>query len=563
MKTLKKLFTILAIILVAIMAFAPAKSLADTTTTVDLTVYAPDGVNIIGKKISVYKLFDITEDSDGNVHYSWTEGSAAQGFFSSDTYFPTKKYTTVLEATEYVRTLSGTDLTLLAEKYYTYCSTIPEGSTEQRQAPDASTDAIATEAYENGAAVFTGLAKGYYLVYDVQTSTNTAKSVAILENLTKTDSIPLKIETVNVDKKADKTSANVGDNVGFTIESKVPDTTGYTTYKFIVKDTLSKGLDFNDDVTIKIGGTTYAQTITDDGKEIVRYTVTSEKEDSGNTNLVITFTSSEFLKLTADAKIEISYTATLNKDAEVAVENINEVKIEYSNNPTDSSSTGTSNTDTVKVYTYTVDFTKKNVDGTKLSGAEFILEYFVDETTTKYVKIVETTDKETGKITKVVELVDSKEDATTFTSDENGLFSITGLKAGKYKLTETKAPVVKDSEGNIIDEYVIPNFSFYFTIAETTQKVSNESDEVKVIDVTFSYVPASEAAKGYLTVTGGNTQTEENPNLKDNFEVTVLNARKGELPTTGGIGTTIFTVVGIVVMAAAVVALVAHNRKND
>lgn len=558
MKTLKKLFTILAIILVAVMAFAPAKSLADTTaTTVDLTVYAPDGVNIIGKRISVYKLFDITEDSDGNVHYSWAEGSAAQGFFSSDTYFPTKKYTTVLEATEYVRTLSGTDLTLLAEKYYTYCST-----SNPVISPDASTEATKTTEYENGAAVFTGLAKGYYLVYDVQTSTNTAKSVAILENLTKSTSIPLKIETVNVDKKADKTSANVGDSVGFTIESKVPDTTGYTTYKFIVKDTLSKGLDFNDDVTIKIGGTTYKQKITVDGEE--RYTVTSEKDASGNTNLVITFTSSEFLKLTADDKIEISYTATLNKDAEVEVENTNEVKIEYSNNPTNSSSTGTSNTDIVKVYTYTVDFTKKNVDGTKLSGAEFILEYFVDKTTTKYVKIVETTDEETGKITKVVvELVDSKDDATIFSSDENGLFSIAGLKAGKYKLTETKAPVVTDSEGNIIDEYVIPNFSFYFTIAETTQKVSNESDEEEVIDVTFTYEPVSEAAKGYLEVNSGNTQSGETANLKDHFGVTVLNARKGELPTTGGIGTTIFTVVGIVVMAAAVVALVAHNRKND
>lgn len=130
-------------------------------------------------------------------------------------------------------------------------------------------------------------------------------------------------------------------------------------------------------------------------------------------------------------------------------------------------------------------------------------------------------------------------------------------------MTETKAPVVTDSEGNIIDEYVIPNFSFYFTIAETTQKVSNESDEVEVIDVTFTYEPVSEAAKGYLEVNSGNTQSGETANLKDHFEVTVLNARKGELPTTGGMGTTIFTIVGIVVMAAAVVALVAHNRKND
>ena len=52
-------------------------------------------------------------------------------------------------------------------------------------------------------------------------------------------------------------------------------------------------------------------------------------------------------------------------------------------------------------------------------------------------------------------------------------------------------------------------------------------------------------------------------NTSASFAIEVLNAKEGSLPTTGGIGTTIFTVAGIAVMAVAVVALVAHNKKND
>ena len=52
-------------------------------------------------------------------------------------------------------------------------------------------------------------------------------------------------------------------------------------------------------------------------------------------------------------------------------------------------------------------------------------------------------------------------------------------------------------------------------------------------------------------------------NTSASFAIEVLNAKEGSLPTTGGIGTTIFTVAGITVMAVAVVALVAHNKKND
>ena len=95
-----------------------------------------------------------------------------------------------------------------------------------------------------------------------------------------------------------------------------------------------------------------------------------------------------------------------------------------------------------------------------------------------------------------------------------------------------------------------PTFPFTFEINPTYE----QNGTLK--SVTFNYTADNvEVQKGYVD--------DETLNTVGRFTIDVLNAKDGMLPTTGGIGTTIFTVVGIVVMAAAVVALVAHNRKND
>ena len=430
---MKKLLTFF---LVAIIAFMPVVCFAaERDLTLTITVPENSGVNLAAKTISVYKLFDLETQGEGEnkiYYYSWKNLPATQAFFN------TEGYETIIDATEYVRTLSGTQLTLLAEKYYTFC---------QEQ-----TDVLKYTKGENEEKTFSELTKGYYLVYDVQSEDdNTAKSVAILSNLEESIEIPLKIETVTVEKAVDQSTVNVGDVVNFTVTSTVPDTTGYETYSFIVNDTMSKGLDFNNDVKVYI-----------DEVEYTNIEVTSNKDNETLlTTLNIAFNENDFINLEKDKEIKITYSATLNSNSIQEIENSNKVKIIYSNDPT-SDSTGETVTDETFIYTYTIDFTKKNTKGDALKSAQFVLKYTDETGSTKFVKFVD------GKLT----LVDTQADATTYTSGGDGTFSISGLKAGKYTLVETLAP----------NGYSLPNFDgFAFTI---TQSLDNNG---KLTSATFDY----------------------------------------------------------------------------
>ena len=209
------------------------------------------------------------------------------------------------------------------------------------------------------------------------------------------------------------------------------------------------------------------------------------------------------------AEIVVTYTATVNKNA-IAVISTNQAKLTYSNDPT-TGETKDSQTEEQKVYTSKIvidKFETDKKDTVKLEGAEFVLykkaPNDADQNAIQYYKQDETT--------KAVSWVDAIADATKVTTDANGAASFDGLANGTYYLVETKAPAGY-----------------------------NQLTEAKDVVVTGSITDSTK-----LSVTAE-----------------VANSAGTLLPSTGGMGTTIFYVLGAVLVLGAVVLLVTKKRMSD
>lgn len=205
------------------------------------------------------------------------------------------------------------------------------------------------------------------------------------------------------------------------------------------------------------------------------------------------------------AAIEVTYTATVNEKA-IAVVSNNEAKLTYSNNPTDSESKTTTPAQKQEVYSskIVIDKYETGKETTKLPNAEFVLYKEVPSgTSTLYYK---------WNADKKVEWVADMKDATVVKTDENGAATFGGLANGDYYLVETKAPA--------------------------------------------GYNQLTEPYK--VTVAGSDTDT-----AKLSVTAKVANNTGTLLPSTGGVGTTVFYVLGAVLVLGAVVLLVTKKRMSD
>ncbi len=369
----------------------------------------------------------------------------------------------------------------------------------------------------------TELEAGYYLIKDEnEKADNDAwtrymmQVVGDVEATVKTDVPDIDKKIVEADSNKDDvddndgkgTAQDVGSDVKFQLTSKVPDMTSYKEYTYIVHDTMSSGLDFKEDsVVVTIGGQPCVKG--------VDYTVKSEKGADG-TNITIDF--SDFLKHKDDKgkDIVIEYLATINKDALISDEEKNTAYLEYSNNPYEDSK---GETPEKEVYVYDFDIVidkyAKDDESNKLAGAEFVLMkgnkyYFWNANDKK------------------VEWVESETDATKVTTDDKGVAKFTGLDSGSYSLLETKAP----NGYNKLDDPV-------------TVVIEAVYDENGKIDTTNSKVEITD--NGQLSVTSS-----------------IENSSGSLLPSTGGIGTTIFYIIGgILVIGAGIILVVKKRASNE
>ncbi len=388
----------------------------------------------------------------------------------------------------------------------------------------------------NNTATFEELVPGYYLVQPDKGSTSaTRKTDAMLVNVPsdKAATLQLKSEYPSVEKKVDtdktESNAQIGQKVNFTLTSKVPDMSEFDTYYFAFKDTMSKGLTFDESsVTVTIG----EQTLT----KGTDFTVTTTNDTTtGVTNItieILNMKNAGTAKYTAGADIKVTYSATLNKDAVVGnTGNKNEAKVEYQNGPNQDNH-GTSNPSITTTRTYPVKVQKHAFEDTAdansvLAGAKFALS--TSKTVPTFTKgdddsyTLDTSDINVVRLVgsdatyRVAETNNEEGAVTYFTTVATQATTINGLKAGTYYLHEIEAP-----EG--YNKLTAP---VEVTITET------KGEDGKVTGVTYKV--------------GGTDQSA-------NDTVKVENKTGSMLPSTGGMGTIGLTALGVGVVALGVLA---------
>ena len=320
----------------------------------------------------------------------------------------------------------------------------------------------------------------------------------------------------------------INEKFQFQLTATLPDSTNraydyYDKYSVIFHDTLSEGITYDkddelDSVVIKSNGNTY--NITDSSKYTID-TTDLESQNSFVVNIDVKACAKDAgFDLNNGATITVTYTAHLNDEAYVntaggSTSNINKVYLTYSNNPKDEPSIGkTPESTPVYVYTYQLNNTKHQdtEKGPALEGACFRL--YSDEACTDQSE-VQLYQKD-GFYYPIKDVLGKE--AVEMKSAANGTFNVKGLDAGTYYLKEITPP----------DGY----------------------SACKVIPVT---IKADHSRNDQVNLEGSNLTND------------IVNIKAGgiTLPSTGGIGTTLFYVVGGGLMVAAIVLLVTKKRMEN
>lgn len=426
---------------------------------------------------------------------------------------------------------------------------------------NAAASTTATGGYE-----FTNLDGGYYFVKDKTVPEADAYSKYMLK-VVKNTTVSVKADQPKVEKKVyeedytndagygsgynDVADHFIGESVPFKLIGTLPSAeqfAAYDSYYYEFNDTLDAGFKAPaaDDFTVKIGDTVVTEDfdiVIGDMLDANGKTATSISIKAKGNDIKKIMTDKGIDFSTATPKVTVDYKAVLDDDAVIGLNgNENKVDLKFSNNP-NAKGDGTNNTgktpeDKVIVFTYEFDTLKVDAaDNTKkLQGAEFTLQ-----------------DKASGKYAKVVNgifqgWVDAAE-ASTLTTDENGLITIKGMEGGTYIVKETKAPT----------DYNLPSAPFEIKLKAT--KIMSQD-----------WNSTADRALGEFSATIANPLPNTSGTATDNAKVsvdgytatlTIKNTKGAELPETGGIGTKLFYIGGGALVLASAVILISKKRAKD
>ena len=372
---------------------------------------------------------------------------------------------------------------------------------------------------------------GYYFIKDSKDlgGTDEAHTRYILnvikdQEVNAKGSVPTVTKTITTEAGAKKAvSAEIGETLSFELKGTMPTTyDDYGKYQYDFYDTLPEGLKY-----VESSAHVYLVNDGDEQDITEKFEVTSE-----GTSLNIKAVDGDVKGiegLTSESEIVVRYQATVEKEATLGQDgNVNQVVLKFSNNPNagQEASLGETPANEVKVFTYELDIEKQN-GKTKapLSGAGFKL-YKDREGTTVYAIL----DDETKTIK---EWTETEASATELLTDGSGKVTVKGLKAGKYSLKETTVP-----DGyNQMDDVEL----------EITEEITGS--EVGSVTQTLDSFSLKSTVKESSTTTSGDLATGA-------VKATILNFPGALLPSTGGIGTVIFYVIGGLLIVGSALYLV-------
>lgn len=301
-----------------------------------------------------------------------------------------------------------------------------------------------------------------------------------------------------------KTSVEIGEKVNYEINTTWPDSSQFTKYDFILSDEMSNGLTYNNDVSITINGNKIEK---EQWGEYFDYSLT-EAADGRNSGFTMTFKikANEAKKLEKQP-IVLNYSATVNENAVAKIEK-NLAQLTYSNNPKKVDEVKTL-TDEETVYSAKILVTKHadSEDGPLLDGATFVLRKQDGDSNVFYYQY-NSTEKTVGWTKNI-------DEATKLTTDKDGIVEFKGLKNGSYRLQEVEAPA----------GYNLANEMVSFDIDGTDALKDNNAAALV-------------------------------------YNAAVVNNHGTVLPGTGGMGTTLFYILGAILVIGAGVLLINRRRMN-
>ena len=486
MKLIKKIAAIMLSIMM-VLGMASVVSAEGTTSGTSTATKGKITINsaVAGQTYKIYRILELESYNADTKSYAYKATTAWENFIKGDGI---KGVYVTIDNNGYVTWKEGADPAEFAKKALAYAHNTSNNISNN-----------GSETVEEGSntVTFDNLDLGYYLV---------ESSVGALCGLTTTNNevtIAEKNGTPSVEKKVpdDSTSAwgkNNTADIGQIVNFQTTITAQQGAQNYVLHDKMDAGLTFGGTVTVKRGDTILT---TPNDYSLI----TDAANITDGCTFEIAFTQAFCNTLAKDDKIIVTYSATLNDDVESNKEYKNETWLKYGEN-------NQTNHDITKTKTFELPvfkYTTKDGNKTKLAGATFTLSKKSDGSDP--IKLVSNgNDATAGDIYRVAKAGDANT-VTKVTTPDSGKFTIKGLDADTYYLTETKQP----------DGYNKLSAPITVVIAEN----------------------------GTITV---NSQTAS--------VVEVENNTGSILPSTGGSGTTLIYILGAILVLGSSVVLITKKR---